>query len=567
MGYLGKLAKLFQRRAAGPVSAHECAPPALSMPRVANDAAAKQAIAAANQALERKDYAAAVDGYLAAIEIRHDDADAHCALGVAYLKLQRDEEAEDSFTMAAHFNAELAEPHYYLARIAQADGNFAAAILHVGRALERRPDYADAYNLLGACALQAGDPARAVDAFAKAVERNPGNAHFRSNLGYVLLRDIGEFELGAAHLRAALEIDRNDPSILCNYCSVLLQEGRLGEVVSICNRLLEGNPRMHEARLNRALAMLKQGHFGDAWSDYEARRYTRSNYSARPFEFREWRGEPLSGKVVLVCREQGLGDEIMFASCIGEIVSRAANCIVDCSPRLAALFARSFPQAVVHGAEQSDTDIRWLKNAGSIDYQIGVGSLPGFFRPGLDDFPEHDGYLRADPMRTQKWKARLESPACAMTVGIAWRGGMASTRRSMRSLELRTLLPVLRTAGVRFVSVQHDATLDEIETVCAGENIKLDHWPEVVADIDETSALISALDLVISVCSTPVHLTGALGRPAWVMVPAVAEWRYLDTGERMPWYPGVRMFRQAQSGDWQPVIQAIARELAEFGAK
>ncbi len=560
MGYLSRVAQFLRGDTAAPASvlhsgAIESVPPAVTL-------AGATPAADANRALAEKDYALAVNRFKALIDLRHDDADAYCGLGIAYLKLRQDEDAADNFLMAAHFRPDFAEPHYHLALLAHRSGDFPLAIGHATRALHVREDYADAHNLFGACALALGDAERAAAAFARAVEIDHGNARFHSNLGYVLARDLGKYEQGAFHLERALEIDRDDPAIWCNYCCVLSQQGRLDEIIAICGRLLAANPEMHEARLNRALAMLKQGRFGEAWVDYEARKRTRSNYLPRPFSFAEWRGETLAGKTVLVYGEQGLGDEIMFASCLPDLMARAGRAVIECSPRLVALFQRSFPQALVHGGEQSDTDTRWLQEAGEIHWQAAAGSLPGFFRLQQQDFPQHKGYLHAAAPRVDYWRQRLDALGAGAKVGIAWRGGMVSTRRAERSLELSALAPLLRMQGVRFVSLQHDATVDEIAAARALDKIKLEHSPDALIDLDETAALISALDLVITVCSATVHLTGALGRQAWVMVPAAAEWRYLESGETMPWYPGVHMFRQPQSGDWQSVIELIARELA-----
>lgn len=564
LGYLRKIAQFFHGGSAPPplpVAPPETGATVSTPSDPARERAAENAIAEANRALAERDYAAATARFAAAVDLRHDNADAHFGLGLAYFKGRQDEDAADSFLMAAHFAPAMVEPHYHLALLAQRGGDIPAAINHVEHTLLLRADYADAHNLLGACALAMGNPGRAAASFARAVELDPDNARFHSNLGYVLCRDLDEFERGKAHIETALQLDGADVAIRCNYCSVLGYEGRTDEVIAVCDRLLETQPDLQEARLNRALALLKKGRFGEAWPDYASRKHTRSNYLPRPYAYPEWQGEPLAGKTVLVYGEQGLGDEIMFASCLPDILGQAGRCIVDCSPRLDALFARSFPAALVHGAEQIDRDVSWLQALGMIDYQIAAGSLPRLVRRGIDDFPSHEGYLHANPERVDYWKGRLHANGPAFKVGVAWRGGMASTRRSLRSLDLTQLLPVLQMPDVHFVSLQHDATSEEVAAFSASKDVLLDHWPQVVADLDETAALISALDLVVTVCSATVHLSGALGRPAWVMVPAVAEWRYLDSGDTMPWYPSIRMFRQGQAGNWQSVTREIAGEL------
>ena len=564
LGFLKKMAGRLLGQT-GAVPAH--AVPRSSVEQVEAEAhgarAADKAKAAGNAALDRRAYDEAVTCFAAAIDVRHDDASAYCGLGIAQFKLGQKEDAADSLQMALHFSANAVEPRYYLALLAQREGELSAAIDYAMGVLQRQPDHADACNLIGACWLASGNAARAAEFFSRAVELKPGEASYQSNLGYVLVRDLGEFERGRAHLETALRLDPDDFAARCNYCSVLNQEGRTDEVIAVCSDLLLRYPDMNEARLNRALALLRRQRFAEGWQDYEARKATRSNYLPRPYRFPAWDGEPLSGKSILVYGEQGLGDEIMFASCFGEVIRQAARCFIDCSPKLEALFARTFPDAVVRGVEQAGGDASWVQAVGQIDFQIAAGSLTRIFRNAPGDFPAHNGYLRSDPSRAENWRRQLNAGDAKLKVGIAWRGGMMSTRRSQRSLDLHQLLPILKTPGVGFVSLQHDAAADEVMEFAARESVPLMHFPSVAADLDEAAALIASLDLVITVCGSVVHLSGGLGRAAWVMVPAVAEWRYLDSGASMPWYPSVRMFRQRKAGEWDAVIAEIAAQLAD----
>jgi len=175
-----------------------------------------------------------------------------------------------------------------------------------------------------------------------------------------------------------------------------------------------------------------------------------------------------------------------------------------------------------------------------------------------------DGYLCVDAARADHWQKRVREFGTGLKIGLAWRGGMASTRRTLRSMDLETLLPVLRTGNCTFVSLQYGDVTDEIGALASGHGIDVHTWPEAIDNYDETAALITALDLVISVQTSMVHLAGALGKPVWAMLPAVSEWRYLEAGETMPWYRSVRLLRQQQSGDWQSVVARVARELEAY---
>jgi hypothetical protein len=304
-----------------------------------------------------------------------------------------------------------------------------------------------------------------------------------------------------------------------------------------------------------------RGEFADGWRAYELRLLSEGRIP-RKFPCPRWRGEPLEGKTILVHAEQGLGDEIMFASCVPDLLAAGARCVIDCHPKLGTLFARSFPQALVHTGLQDD-DVAWLAAYPAPDYETPAGSLPLHLRAHPEAFPRHAGYLAADPEKVARWRERLAGLGAGLKVGISWRGGTPGTRAPLRSLTLPQLDPILQTGGTRFVSLQYGTQPAEVEAFQARLGARFVHWQEALDDYDETAALVCALDLVVSVCTAVVHLSGALGRPAWVMTPFSPEWRYGHAGETMIWYPSVRLFRQPGLGAWPPVIDAVAGALEQ----
>jgi len=323
--------------------------------------------------------------------------------------------------------------------------------------------------------------------------------------------------------------------------------------------VLERNPHDHETRLVQSYMNLKRGGFEAGWRDYEAREYSR--YAAPGhYDFARWDGEQCSGKTLLIVGEQGFGDQIMFASCFNEAMRRAGRCVIECDPRLAGLFRRSFTSAnirpVVHAGEHSVLPAQ----TEPIDLQIPMGSLPGFFRKRWEEFPRHSGYLRADPRRIVYWRARLDALGPGPKIGLSWRGGVAATRRHLRCIDLEEFLPVLDLPAI-FVSLQYGDCADDLSRLTQEHGVILPHWQDALDDYEETAALICALDLVISVCTAVIHLAGALGKPVWVLVPAIAEWRYLDRGELLPWYPSARLFRQTEPGQWKCAIKQITEQL------
>jgi len=190
-----------------------------------------------------------------------------------------------------------------------------------------------------------------------------------------------------------------------------------------------------------------------------------------------------------------------------------------------------------------------------------IGSLPGVFRTSRAAFEPARAYLRADASKASRWRERLAALAPGTKIGIAWRGGLYKTGRALRSLTLDQLLPLLRMQGVHWINLQHRDDGAERERMRREYGVELTTWPEALKELDETAALVSELDLVVAVCSSIVHLAGALGRPVWTLTPAAPAWRYFLAGDSLPWYPAVRLFRQRAAGDWSPVIEDIAAAL------
>lgn len=474
-------------------------------------------------------YEEAMGHFERCVELRAEDADAHLNLGLSCHRLGRREDAADSYALA----------------------------------LAQRPEFAEAWFNLGTLDLERGAYESAAVSLKRAVLLAPHHAPALSNLGYVQFKYLGLPGEGEEHLRRAVRAQPGFAAARLNLGMLLQDRGLLDEALSAYQQALRREPDLTEARLNRALIWLARGDFARGWPQYEARKGGSVHFTARGFRFPDWDGKPAPGRTVLVYGEQGLGDEIMFASCLPEVIARTGRCVIDCATKLERLFARSFPTAAVHGGSQNDSDHGWLAAVGPVDFQIAIGSLPGHFRRSAADFPAHGGYLKADPAAVETWRTRLAALGAGPKIGISWRGGTVHTRSRLRSVELGELLPVLRTRDARFVSVQYGDCREEVARLHAEHGIAIEHWPDALADYDQTAALVAALDLVLSVQTAVVHLAGALGRPAWVLVPAVPEWRYRVEGETMPWYPSVRLMRQSGAGGWQPAIERVARELRE----
>lgn len=501
-----------------------------------------------------------------ALAHKHDLAEAHFYLGLIHRKRSEPDDAADCLLLAVAFKPDFAEAWLYLGIIALERRQYDDAARDFAAALRIRPDYAKAYNSLGMMCERREQFRDAAGHFRKAVELKPDYALAYSNLAHVTLREFFDADAALGYAHKALELDPQLAGAHNNLAMILQFQGRSEEALTAAERALVLNPGAAETLFIRALAQLMLGQFDGGWRDYEARKQLLPTFRVRKFPYREWDGSPLTGRSLLVYHEQGLGDEIMFASCLPDLLAQGGRCVVECSQKLELLFRRSFPAVAVQVADQEVADMAYLKALPRFDWQVAAGSLPGFYRRKRDDFPAHHGYLAADPQQVEYWRARLNELGPGRKIGLSWRGGRQYTNQSRRSIELAQLLPLLCMPGARFVSLQYTDCRSEIEQLREQHGVTVHHWQESIDDYDETAALVCALDLVVSVQTAVVHLSGALGRPAWVLVPSTPEWRYMAHGERMPWYPSVRIFRQMGGADWDPVISDVRRELAAWMA-
>lgn len=398
------------------------------------------------------------------------------------------------------------------------------------------------------------------DAAAEAVRRDPASYEAWLLLGRAHQK-LHEPESALECFETARRMRADDPELYDFRGSMYQELGQIEDALADYDRALALRPDFPLATFHLAMARLLAGDFERGWEGYELRRLS-AEYATAAKGMPRWDGSALTGRTILVAREQGLGDEIMFASLLPQLVGQAARCIVECDPRLQPTFQRSFPGAVVFGTTP-DGGLPQSITPGSIDIAIEAGSLARMLRRRSVDFPRHQGYLRADPHHVRQWRERLDQLGSGLKIGLSWRGGVRRTRRELRSLSLGQLLPLLRTPGAQFVSLQYTGdAASEVDMLRRSHSIGIEHWPKAIDDYDQTAALVCALDLVVSVCTAVVHLGGALGRPVWVMAPVSPEWRYGISGPTMPWYPSVRLFRQGDYDEWGPVIDEVVRELA-----
>ena len=428
--------------------------------------------------------------------------------------------------------------------------------------LNAAPHNAQLLYLAGTLHLQRAQYGLALHLLQAAVIQAPDFVEARINLGAAAFR-LGRLEQARTVLEQALALQPEHPDILASLAALYVHDGQPQHVLEYTNAALAHRPGHPAARWNAAQAHLELGEWAAGWEHYSAGYLTgdreRKRYPALG-DLPDWEGA--AGQRVLVHGEMGLGDEILFASCLPDFQARSAAVVFDCHPRLEPLFQRSFPGVRVIGTRKTDEPV-W-PDPPQVDAVCGIGDLPGYFRTQATDFPTRSSYLMPDPAKVETCRRRLAAlEGTGPRVAIAWRGGTTPTRSNLRSIPPRQWGPILA-SGATFVSVQYGP-----EAAGEAQALGIPHWQAAIDDLDEQAALLAACDLVISVCQTAVHLAGALGVPCWCLTPARPAWRYGVQGDGMPWYPSVRLWRQsaeeeAHDAPWGAVVDRVAAALREW---
>jgi tetratricopeptide (TPR) repeat protein len=429
-------------------------------------------------------------------------------------------------------------------------------------AVQIRPQQAIGHNSLGIALKELGRMEEALACFETASRIEPRYVEALINRG-AALHALGRFEEAVATYDQAIALRQSFAAAYSNRGNALAALGRYEEAISSYDRAIASQPDYADAFYGRGLSELMLRRFAPGWDDAEHRWRSsdfrsdcRADVDGARLALRLDRGD-VRNRRVLVVAEQGVGDEIMFASMIPDLVREAGEVAVECDRRLAALFGRSFPGAAI--IPRGSMPRRQLDE---FDHLLPAGSLGRLYRNTLAEFPDRRSYLKPDEAIVARWQSRLAGLGSGLKVGISWKGGSERTRRPARSIPLELWRPILEQEGARFVSLQYGDVTTEVDRANEGLSRPIAHFaPEEIDDFDQLAGLVGALDLVISVQTAVVHLSGALGQPCWVMVPHIGEWRYGAEGKSMPWYSSVRLYRQTTPAHWGETIVQIREAL------
>jgi len=527
----------------------------------------------ANGLYEKGSFDPAILHYKAAISLNPAIAEAHYNLGKVLQETGRTDEAVESYQNAIKKRLGYAEAYFNLGIMFQDLGRIREAEECYKQAVSAKPDYAEAFYNLGDILSVQERYEEAEYCLRKALLAKPDYAESYNNLGNVL-RNMGRRAEAFESYRLALSIKPDYADAHNNLAVAFRERGMTEEAIASCQRAIELEPEFAEAHWNMSLALLTQGRLREGWEKYEWR-FLKKNANSRHFPCPAWSGSPLEGRTVLVHAEQGIGDEIMFASCLPDVIAMGGRCKVECDERLMHLFSRSFPGARFIAKKGSISQHPTLSTVGisnpslnvgaavDADFHIPAGSLPRFFRNDISSFPKRKAYLIPDEGRLLAWKERMAAFGGLVKIGISWRAGKDPAARYMRSTDLEQWKELFLIPGTCFINLQYGHCADEIREAGEKTGVVIHDWDDAdpLQDLDSFAAQVASLDLVISVDNSTVHMAGALGVPVWTLLPYGCDWRWMRDVPDTPWYLTMKLLRQDGTGDWAEVFCRAAKML------
>lgn len=479
-------------------------------------------------------HAEAIAQYEAALAAQPDDPKVLFALGNTAHALGLAAPAEQFFRRVLALEPERREALVNLANLLRGMGQFDAAIALLEPALAREPESPELQLTLGSAFREKGDGAQA-----------------------------------RAHYRCALAARPGYVPALANLADMLCDEGAREEARTLYDQALKAEPKNAQIRLNRAFLHLLNTDLKDGWRDYAARVEIPGKVPATEQRLAPWTGGSLKGKRLLVRSEQGIGDQIMFASLIPDLLARAraegGSVILECEPRLVPLFARSFPGALVKPAVirseggKAIAEYGWLKTAGGVNAAVLMGELPRYLRGSLDRFPAPHIFLTPDADEVSRWKNLFGKNA----VGICWRSGKLGGHRSLGFAPLEAWGRFLRQVERPIVSIQYDGTAEEIAALqsISGRRIIVPEGIDQKIELDRACALMSGLGLVVSAPTAVSWLSAGAGVPTLKLLYGLS-WTALGLTHE-PFAPACRCVMPDQFGDWDNVFRQAAALIAQ----
>ena len=490
----------------------------------------------------------ALAAYRRALELQPSLVMAHRGLAACHAARGEIEDALAAYARAIELAPDsvslLAESAALLRRVGRAE----AALRIVANAADRSPDSPDVQGLLAQELHHQGRLDESVAAHRRTIELAPDVAIAHTNLG-VTLQARGDLDGAAASHAHAATLDPRNARAQHNRALVCMEQNRLDEAEEAFSHALAADPRDPDLHWDHALSLLRAGRLREGWEEFEWR-WSAPGFGSSPrhTNIPLWDGSALDGRRLLVHAEQGLGDTIQFCRYLPMLRRPGAEIVFECPPPLSRLMqSLDGVGAIVH-RDQS---------AGAVDVQVPLLSLPRLFGTTTRSIPAAVPYLAAAEPDRERWARELESIGGRRRVGFVWAGSATHRNDAQRSMPVHHVERLLSDVDLRGFSLQVEGSEVPSEMVDLGGRL---------SDFAETAAVVANLDLVVTVDTAVAHLAGALGRPVWVVLPFAPDWRWMLEREDSPWYPTMRLFRQANRGDWDDVLTRLREAFAALAA-
>jgi hypothetical protein len=431
---------------------------------------------------------------------------------------------------------------------------FDAAERLLGHVLATLPNHAETLHLRGYIAFKRGNGEEAATLMEQALAAGARSARQYCNLAEVY-RLIARLDDGLVMVRRATALAPMDPVCHFNEAMVRFDRLEIADCIRAARRAIALRPDMPEAHMRLGQSLLLQGSFAEGWDEYEWRYKIAGAQALMPKTDKpQWDGSKLpDDKGLLLIADQGFGDVMMFARYLPWAQSRASRIAVACSPEMNGMLARLFPGPTYF--------THWEKCPPYVAF-CPYSGLPRLHGTRLESIPQPGPYFRPEPGRLAAWRERLDRllPAGLRRVGIVWSGRPTHNNDRNRSIKLERLAPLAKVPGIVLVSLQKGPPAAQCAD-WAGPAPLVNLDPQIES-FEDTAAILAQLDLLVCVDTSVGHLAGALGKPAWLMLPFAPDWRWLMARPDSPWYPTLRLFRQTAPRAWGPLIESVAGELA-----
>ncbi|KAM3108270.1 tetratricopeptide repeat protein [Phormidesmis sp. 146-33] len=487
----------------------------------------------------------AIAYYNTVLALNPDNASAHYNIGTAFSKLEQYEPAIAHYQQSIKLDSSFYQSHYNLGNAYQSQGNDEAAIACYQTVLKLKPDHRQAIHNLGACLQNLEQVEEAIAAFQKALALKPDHALTHNSLGDAYRRS-GRLDEAVRCLKRAIALDPNFPEAYQNLGTTLYQQGNFQAATDSYQQALRLRPDYPKVRFNYSFILLLQGDLRQGFREYESR-WVGGDLPLPKFSQPQWDGSDLTGKTILLHPEQGLGDTIQFIRYTPLVKQRGGRVLFGCPPPLFRLLktAPGIDRLIAEG-----------ESVPEFDCYVPLLSLPHLLGTTLETIPAPIPYL-STPFSAS-------TPRTSLKVGFVWAGNPKNGNDVDRSAKLTDLLPLFALEGVEFYSLQKGKSAELQQFQEQYKVTGLHDLEDQLGDFADTAAAIALLDLVISVDTAVAHLAGAMGKPVWILLCTVPDWRWLLDRADSPWYPTARLFRQVRSRDWSGVIASIKKELTQL---